>query len=121
MSDIATRVKNIIVDNLKINIPDVRAQSQIASVLSAYDDLIEDNEKRIKILEEMAQLLYIEWFVKFKFPGHEKVKMVDSGNEYGTKRLGRIVRKQGRCRKQAEPGPVMAKRVWRKKTRPSCS
>lgn len=58
-------------------------QARIASVLSAYDDLIENNEKRIKALEEMAQLLYTEWFVKFKFPGHEKVKMVDSGTEYG--------------------------------------
>lgn len=58
-------------------------QKQIASVLSAYDNLIENNEKRIKALKEMAQLLYTEWFVKFKFPGHEKVKMIDSGTEYG--------------------------------------
>lgn len=62
---------------------DVPTQTRIASVLSAYDDLIENNEKRIKALEEMAQLLYTEWFVKFKLPGHEKVKMVDSGTEYG--------------------------------------
>ncbi|MSR76244.1 MAG: restriction endonuclease subunit S [Candidatus Ryanbacteria bacterium] len=61
----------------------ISTQRQISSVLSAYDDLIENNEKRIKALEEMAQLLYTEWFVKFKFPGHEKVKMVDSGTEYG--------------------------------------
>jgi len=65
------------------NFPDVKVQSQIASLLSAYDDLIENNEKRIKALEEMAQLLYTEWFVKFKFPGHERVKMVDSGTEFG--------------------------------------
>jgi len=58
-------------------------QNQIASVLSAYDDLIENNEKRIKALEEMAELLYTEWFVKFKFPGHEKIKLVDSGTSYG--------------------------------------
>lgn len=58
-------------------------QNRIASTLSSYDDLIENNEKRIKILEEMAQLLYTEWFVKFKFPGHEKVKLVDSGTEFG--------------------------------------
>ena len=61
----------------------IETQTCIASVLSAYDDLIENNEKRIKRLEEMAQLLYTEWFVKFKFPGHEKSKMVDSGTEYG--------------------------------------
>ena len=58
-------------------------QNHIVSVLSSYDDLIENNEKRIKTLEEMAQLLYTEWFVKFKFPGHEKVKIIDSGTEYG--------------------------------------
>ncbi len=58
-------------------------QTRIASVLSAYDNLIENNERRIKILEEMAQRLYTEWFVKFKFPGYEKVKMIDSDTEYG--------------------------------------
>lgn len=70
-------------DTLEIEIPDLPTQTRIASVLSAYDDLIENNEKRIKALEEMAQLLYTEWFVKFKFPGHEKVKMIESGTEYG--------------------------------------
>jgi len=53
-------------------------QRKIATILSAYDDLIENNLRRIKILEEMAQALYREWFVKFCFPGHEKVRMVDS-------------------------------------------
>lgn len=62
---------------------DTKTQTYIGSVLSAYDDLIENNEKRIKALEEMAQLLYTEWFVKFKFPGHEKVNIVESGTEYG--------------------------------------
>lgn len=61
----------------------VSTQKNISSILSAYDDLIENNEKRIKALEEMAQLLYTEWFAKFKFPGHEKVKLIDSGTEYG--------------------------------------
>lgn len=68
---------------LEIELPDPKIQNKIVSVLSAYDNLIENNEKRIKALEEMAQLLYTEWFVKFKFPGYEKVKMVDSGTEYG--------------------------------------
>jgi len=66
-----------------IFLPKELDQTRIASVLSAYDDLIENNEKRIKVLEEMAQLLYTEWFVKFKFPGHEKVKMIESSTEYG--------------------------------------
>jgi type I restriction enzyme S subunit len=59
-------------------VPPLPTQSKIASILSAYDDLIENNTRRIKILEEMAQALYRDWFVKFRFPGHEKVKMVES-------------------------------------------
>ena len=51
---------------------------KIAAILSTYDNLIENNTRRIKILEEMAQALYREWFVKFRFPGHEKVKMMES-------------------------------------------
>jgi len=69
--------------NVEIDIPDLSDQKRIAGVLAVYDDLIDNNEKRIRILEEMAQMLYTEWFVKFKFPGCEKVKMIDSGTEYG--------------------------------------
>ena len=58
--------------------PSLEAQNRIASILSAYDDLIENNTKRIKVLEEMARSLYREWFVHYRFPGHESVKMVDS-------------------------------------------
>jgi type I restriction enzyme S subunit len=59
-------------------VPPYPTQRKIAAILSAYDDLIENNLRRIKILEEMAQALYREWFVQFRFPGHEKVRMVDS-------------------------------------------
>ncbi len=59
-------------------IPPLPTQRKIASILSAYDDLIENNTRRIKILEEMAQMLYREWFVNFRFPDHENVKMVES-------------------------------------------
>ena len=58
--------------------PPPLTQRKTAAILSAYDELIENNLRRIKILEEMAQLIYREWFVHFRFPGHEKVKMVDS-------------------------------------------
>ncbi len=58
--------------------PPVTTQRKIASILSAYDDLIENNTRRIAILEEMAQSLYREWFVHFRFPGHEKKRMVES-------------------------------------------
>jgi type I restriction enzyme S subunit len=63
---------------VKVRIPDMNSQHKIAVFLSTYDDLIENNIRRIKILEEMAAAIYREWFVYFRFPGHEKVKMVDS-------------------------------------------
>jgi type I restriction enzyme S subunit len=66
------------VESVGLELPSIQVQSRIASILSAYDDLIENNTRRIKILEEMAQMLYREWFVNLRFPGHEKVKMVES-------------------------------------------
>ena len=63
---------------LSVRVPPLPTQRKIAAVLSAYDDLIENNTRRIAILEEMAQTLYHEWFVRFRFPGHEQVAMVDS-------------------------------------------
>jgi len=61
-----------------VDISPLPTQRKIAAILSAYDDLIENNLRRIKILEEMAQNLYREWFVKFRFPGHEHACFVDS-------------------------------------------
>ena len=63
---------------LPIIVPPLPTQRKIAAILSAYDDLIENNTRRIKILEDMAQTLYQEWFVHFRFPGHENVSMVES-------------------------------------------
>ncbi len=65
------------------NVPVLPTQHKIAGILSAYDDLIENNLRRIKILEEMAQSLYREWFVHFRFPGHESATFKES-------ELGRI-------------------------------
>jgi len=59
-------------------VPPKDHQERIASILSAYDDLIENNTRRIAILEEMARRIYEEWFVRFRFPGHEQVRMVES-------------------------------------------
>ena len=59
-------------------IPALPVQQKIASILSAYDDLIEHNTRRIQILERMSQALYREWFVSFRFPGHTQVKLVKS-------------------------------------------
>ena len=61
---------------VKVSIPPLPVQRRIAGILSAYDELIENSQRRIQILEAMARALYREWFVHFRFPGHEKVKMV---------------------------------------------
>ncbi len=76
-----TNIANLnqtILNNLEVPCPPLALQRKIASILSAYDDLIENNTRRIAILEEMAQAIYREWFVNFRFPGHENVKLVDS-------------------------------------------
>jgi type I restriction enzyme, S subunit len=65
-------------ENEPLTLPDRGAQRRIASILSAYDELIENNTRRIAILEEMARCIYEEWFVRFRFPGHEGVRMVES-------------------------------------------
>ncbi len=62
----------------RLLVPPIAIQRRIASILSAYDDLIENNTRRIAILEEMARRIYEEWFVRFRFPGHEGVRMVES-------------------------------------------
>jgi len=61
-----------------IKLPPVPVQGCITDILSAYDDLIENNTRRIEILEEMARRLYEEWFVHFRFPGHEEVSFKES-------------------------------------------
>ena len=63
--------------NIRIELPPVETQNRIVSILSAYDDLIENNQKQIKLLEEAAQRLYKEWFVDLRFPGHEHTAIVD--------------------------------------------
>lgn len=76
-----TNISNLnqnILSNLEVPLPPFCEQRKIASILSTYDDLIENNTRRIEILEQMAKLIYEEWFVKFRFPGYEKVKMVSS-------------------------------------------
>ena len=65
------------IHRLAITIPEYRIQERIASVLSAYDDLIENNRRRIQLLEQAARLLYKEWFARLRFPGHDHVKVRD--------------------------------------------
>lgn len=63
---------------VQVSLPSLDTQRCIVSILSAYDDLIENNTRRIEILEEMARRLYEEWFVQFRFPGHEGVELKES-------------------------------------------
>ncbi|PNC06268.1 restriction endonuclease subunit S [Akkermansia muciniphila] len=78
-SSMTTRasLKNENLLSLKIPLPSLSIQKRIADILSAYDDLIENNRKQIKLLEEAVQRLYKEWFVDLRFPGYEKTKIVD--------------------------------------------
>ena len=66
-----------VLHTLKVQVPNSEKQAVIVSILSAYDDLIENNRQRIALLEAAARLLYREWFVHFRFPGHEHVKITD--------------------------------------------
>ncbi|MDN7125913.1 restriction endonuclease subunit S [Pseudidiomarina sp. 1APR75-33.1] len=66
------------IENVEIPVPPHQAQLHLASIVSTYDDLIENNTRRIEILEEMARRLYEEWFVHFRFPGHEEVSFKES-------------------------------------------
>lgn len=73
--------------SLKVALPPLKIQKKIADILSAYDNLIENNQKQIKLLEEAAQRLYKEWFIDLRFPGHETTKIVDgipTGWHYGS-------------------------------------
>ena len=87
-----------ILKSIPIKYPPLTIQQKIASILSSYDELIENNKQRIKLLEEMAEEIYKEWFVRLRFPGYENTKMVDGlpeGWENGT--IGNLVEfKKGR-------------------------
>jgi len=73
-----TNISQSSLGEMLVDLPPLPIQCKIAAILSAYDDLIENNTRRITALEEMARLLYREWFVHFRFPGHKQVAMVDS-------------------------------------------
>ena len=65
------------IKQFEISIPSYETQCKVSSILSTYDDLIENNQKQIKLLEEAAQRIYKEWFVEFRFPGSENIKFID--------------------------------------------
>ena len=72
--------------SIKFLVPELVVQTEIADIFSAYDDLIENSRRRIALLEEAARLLYREWFVHLRFPGHERGRIVD-GLPEGWERL----------------------------------
>ena len=84
------------VHKIKIVFPtNVDTQKKVSAVLSAYDELIENNKRRMALLERMAEEIYREWFVRFRFPGHERVKLVKGVPEgWGVKKLGELARTQ---------------------------
>lgn len=96
---------------VRVSVPDLPAQQAIADVVEAFDDLIENNRRRVEVLEEMARTIFCEWFVKFRYPGHEGVPLVDSplgpipeGWEAGAVRDASAVVVRGISPKYAEDG-----------------
>ncbi|MDO4649911.1 MAG: restriction endonuclease subunit S [Eubacteriales bacterium] len=80
-----------VIRNLTVDLPDRDTQDKIANILSSYDDLIENNQKQIKLLEEAAQRLYKEWFVDLRFPESEDVEIIDGVPEgWKTSTLGSV-------------------------------
>ena len=75
--------------DLRVAITDLPTQRRIATVLGAFDDLIKINEQRIALLDDLARSLYREWFVRFRFPGHEDVELVGSEIRHDPRRMGR--------------------------------
>lgn len=94
---------------IKIDLPNLNTQKRIAEILSAYDDLIENNNRRIALLEKAAQELYNEWFVRFRFPGYEATKF-ENGLPEGWKRVRfRDVAEIGRG---SSPRPISDQRYF---------
>ena len=97
-----------ILSNIPILLPPIEVQRKIADVLSAYDDLIENNRKQIKLLEEAARRLYKEWFIDLRFPGHETTPIID-GVPDGWKKtlLGNLIEiKYGKDHKNIPDGNI---------------
>ena len=96
---------------LQVRVPDLYLQETIAATLGAFDDLIQNNRRRIEVLEGMARLLYREWFVRFRYPGHEGVELVDSDlgpipEGWEVARLSDLVSTQYGYTESANPDPV---------------
>ena len=93
-----------ILKEFKIVLPEIDCQKRTADILSAYDNLIDTNRRRIQLLEESARLLFREWFVYFKFPNHEKVKIIKDG--IGKTPEGWVKKKVVNVLKRVAPGEL---------------
>jgi type I restriction enzyme, S subunit len=112
-----TAQKNLLLRDLRafeVSVPPLPVQRRIAGILSAYDELMENSQRRIRILEAMARALYREWFVHFRFPGHEKLPRVaspfgDIPQGWEVKTLGDLIKYNRRATK---PGPHLDQRKY---------
>lgn len=96
------------IKQLELLVPPLKIQENIAYILTAYDDLIENNNRRIEILEDIVNIIYKEWFVKFRFPGYDNCNFVDS--ELGKIPEGWKIRKlDSLCEKIASGGTPLRK------------
>ena len=87
------------IKNLMIPFPSIDIQKRIGSILKSYDNLIENNQKQIKLLEEAAQRLYKEWFVDLRFPGYENTPITDGvPQEWGKRPIGDVIEKSYRSK-----------------------
>ena len=118
-----------IVGGLSVPLIDKNQQERIVDILSAYDDLIENNRRRIDLLEQSARMLYKEWFVSLRFPGHEHVKVKDGVPQgWEVKRIGDCFHlpggfsfKSGTYQNSGKYGIVTIKNVQDSKFEPKCS
>jgi type I restriction enzyme S subunit len=112
-----TNINNLnqdILNALEVPVPPLPVQRRIAGILSAYDELIENSQRRIRLLEDLARALYREWFVHFRFPGHESVPRLpstlgDIPQGWEVKRLGDLISNNRRATK---PGPHLDERRY---------
>lgn len=103
------RVNNDVFTRIDVNFPELKIQEKVVKALSAYDNLIENNQKQIKLFEEAAQRLYKEWFVDLRFPGYEDVPVVDGVPEgWSLEMVGNIIGKIPRS-KQVKTSEYLSK------------
>ena len=104
-------INTTLLSNIELSIPPLATQQKIAGILSAYDDLIENNRRQIRLLEEAGQKLYKEWFVKLRFPGYENTKIIDGVPEgWKKEKVGNLIKTLSKT-KQVKTGEMLKKGI----------